>query len=301
MSEDETSIHRAEEYWPIVKDLFHEYDIWKNICIEFSKYEDLEKQFIPFDICELIEASKKIGHDDPKLSGIQIIILTSIIEALSIRVNYETFPTWYKENIDLVESNKCLSYYDEYLKIHGSGKYFKNFFFNLEQEDKFDILLKIKKKHNNEIFAPFCYQSIDECFDPNVVWKRNDNNIIRRHILYYPRTCKAEYSRKECPAMNNDKVLKEGIEKFCHHLQVMRNKFVHQSILPSKFLFEQPYMVDEKSKTIRYSALIYTMKKENSNNIDIFDTTLTPEYLYNLVIKYLKKLFYDYLDEVPQK
>jgi len=57
----------------------------------------------------------------------------------------------------------------------------------------------------------------------------------------------------------------------------MRNIFVHQSILPSKFLFKPPHMIDEESRTIRYSALFYTMKKEDSCEIEIIDTTLTPK------------------------
>jgi len=57
----------------------------------------------------------------------------------------------------------------------------------------------------------------------------------------------------------------------------MRNNFVHQSILPSKFLFKPPHMIDEESRTIRYSALFYTIKKEDSCEIEIIDTTLTPK------------------------
>jgi len=64
MSENENFIQRVKEYWPIVEDIFHDYDIWERICVQFSKYEDLENQFIPFNICELIEASKKIEYDD---------------------------------------------------------------------------------------------------------------------------------------------------------------------------------------------------------------------------------------------
>ena len=298
MSNDEGLIRRVQEYWPIVEDIFLDYDIWEQICIQFSKYEAVEKQFIPFDICELIEASKKIGCEDPKLSGIQLIILISIIEALSLRVKYITFPKWYKDNYEEQQNKKCLSSFQDYNEIHGTGRYFRTFFNKIEKEDKLNAIIKILKKYDDETFAPFCYQSKDECFDPYVYWKINDNNILRRHILSYPRECRAEYSRSECPAMKDEKILKEGMEKFSHHLQEMRNKFIHESILPIKFLFEPPYTVNEKSRTIKYSALLYTMKNEDMDKIEIFDTTLTPEYLYKLVTKYLLILFHDYLEEV---
>lgn len=281
----------------MVDDIF-DYDNFEQICLQFDDYEDRDKRFLPFNVCELIQASKLIGYYDPNLSGIQLILIISIIESLSMREKYKTFPRWYRDNREDQTNKKCLTSFQDYNEVHGTGKYFRNFFHNIDQEDKFDVLNKIYKNYTVETSAPFCYQSRDECFDPNVVWKKDDNGEMRRHIISYPFSCKGKYSRHTCPAMNDEKVFKNGIDSLSSHLQKMRNKFVHQSLLPSSFLFESPRIVDEKTRTIKISSSLYTLEKEDSDERDIFHSTLTPKYLYQLVTKYLPKLFLDYLNEV---
>lgn len=298
MSEDENFNKRIEAYWPIVKDIFHEYDIWKRICIDFSKYEDLEKQFIPFNICELIEASKKIGYDDPKLSGIQIILLISIIEALSLRVKYITFSKWYIENYEVQKINKCLTSFQEYNEIYGSGKYFRNFFHKINSEDKLNTITKITKIYDEVTSAPFCYQSKDECFYSSSITKILGNQVVTEN-LGYSYYCKGINAKSECPAKYDEKIMRDGINKFAVHLSDMRNKFIHESIMPN-FLSDLPHYVDKESFTIGGTFLIYTQQKENEKNdeINIFISELTPEYLYKLLTKYLLMLFNDYLEEV---
>ena len=92
-------IEHVDAFWPIIKDAL-DYEDFKKICLEFSKYEDINTVFIPYNICDFIEASKKLGYDNPRLSGIQVILLMSIIESLSIRIKYKTFSKWYSNNYE---------------------------------------------------------------------------------------------------------------------------------------------------------------------------------------------------------
>ena len=184
MSEYENFIQRIKAYWPIVEDIFHDFDIWERICVQFSTYEDLEKQFIPFNICELIEASKKIRFDDSKLFGIQMIILISIIEALSLRIKYNPFHKWYKENLEVQKYKKCLTSFQEYNEIYGTGKYLKSFFHKINKDDKINTITKITKKYDEDTYAPLCYQSQDECFYSNSITTIKGNKIVTENLGY---------------------------------------------------------------------------------------------------------------------
>jgi len=155
-------IEHVDVFWPIIKDAL-DYEDFKKICLEFSKYEDINKVFIPYNICDFIEASKKLGYDNPRLSGIQIILLLSIIEALSIRIKYITFSKWYSNNSEFQKNKKCLESYDNYLKIFCTSKYLRNFFRMIDDDEKKELLTKIYTKYD-DVNAPFCYRSRRECF-----------------------------------------------------------------------------------------------------------------------------------------
>lgn len=120
---------------------------------------------------------------------------------------------------------------------------------------------------------------------------RSASNLPSRLIVpWLPRA-------RECPVLNNKKILNDGLKKFSRHLSEMRDKFVHESYLP-RFLHEPPRYVDKNRHIIKLTSLFYTKKLKDLEGIEIYQSTLTPKYLYNLVTNYLKTLFNDYLEEV---
>lgn len=245
-----------------------EYDEFVRICIGFSKFKDGGYE-IPFNVLEVIHVCKKLGFKDILVGGTQIILLTSIIETLTRRVRYKKFEKWYKENSEYYKDKKCLQAYADYNKIHGSRKNFRNFFHsNLTKDEKIGLLTKIKIKYNDDIFEPFCFQDKESCF--------------------YRSDCKGRYHMAECPAINDEKIMRIGIKKLANYFYELRNNFVHQARIPT---FSYPFF-NWSGRTIT-STYVRTEDYEGECIIEI-----NPEDLFKLVMKYLPKLLNDYLDEV---
>lgn len=291
----------VKAFYAQVDDIF-DYETFLSIWKKFSNYDDPEKRLLLFSVCELIQASKKIGHMDSLLSGIQIILISSIIEVLSSRKDWIKYDDWYNQN-KIVEKNwNCVESWHKYNSVYGAGKNFRNFFSNLPIEDRMFLLTKLKKRYDKDLYAPFCYQSRDKCYYKLHHSIRNGDNINEIHKYAYE--CKGINGPQQCPALNDNKILNKGIKNFADHLYKIRSNFIHQSRLPD-FSYPPPSYAEKgvAIETFYYYSIRknYPKKKKNGKIIyerEHFLGTLTPKHLYDTLKKHLHYLFEKYLNEV---
>lgn len=263
----------VDEYFPIMEDVFETIDEFRKVWTAFSRFDDYRRT-IPLRISQVIYACKKIGFDD-FLAGFQLILLTSIIELLTRKIEYKSFPEWYKENKEKLNKITCLQAYDRYKNIHGITKNFRKFFESLTPDEKIELIPKIEIRHDDDIFAPYCYQNKETCFFKNYS------------------SCKITFWKAECPMIKNEEIMNQSLRRFTDHLYSMRNNFVHSARIP---MFSGP-LPEEIRQRINVTEPVPTF--------DYVETweykgptiiTLDPIFLYRLVTKYLSKLFNEYLE-----
>ena len=287
----------VDVFYPIIKD-FIDYDDFKEIYEEFSKYEDIDRKAIPFSVCEMILACRRLGFKDSLVSSLQLILLTSIIELLKSRKEYVSFDSWYNLNKKMIENWKCVRSWLKYKSEYGARKNVRNFFLGLSKKEKISILTKLTKKYDEEVFAPFCYQSRDDCYYRHKLYTWEEGRMVEK-TFRYSFECNAIESPEECLALKNKKILDMGIKDFANHLYDLRDYFVHESRLPY-FSFPPPSLA-ESGKVVRTYYGYHLKKKNCGRNIgelDLFVSYLTVKDLFDLVGNNLEKLFKKYLQEV---
>lgn len=289
MSERERKVMEefAKRFYYIVKEYIN-YDEWLRICREFAKYRDSTYLYIPFNLCEVIYVCNKIGFKDDLIGGTQIILLTSIIETLTRRVPYKTFQDWFSENKDYYANKNCLQAFNDYNAIHGARKNFRSFFLNyLSIDEKIELLLKIRKIWNNEILAPFCFQTRDECYYSIRSWEKERGEIVE-YFHGYSNQCKGKNKINECPAMNNEKIMNNGIKELADCLYEFRSKFVHESIIPT---FSFPFFYENERPLTERRIKIGDKEYR-------FIIELNTEDLFVLIMNKISILLDDFLSEV---
>ena len=113
-------------------------DEFTDIVKSFSKYKD-DKKNIPFMVGQVLTIFDKIRFDDFLLSGVSLILITSIIELLTRRDEYIPFVGWYKRNPDLVNGLNCIESWEKHNEIHSNSKRFRAFFRSLNKNTKIKL------------------------------------------------------------------------------------------------------------------------------------------------------------------
>ena len=271
--EDEIRIRAKNRHSLIEKHIDQQSFI--DICVRFNKFDD-DRRFIPFDVCDIIQVCQLIGFKEPLTSGLQLILLTSIIELLNTK-EYVKFPSWYKKNIEIYKEIDCHKAYGEWEKQYSTSKNFRNFFYGLTKEEKVNLLTKMYIQHEEENFyAPFCYHGQEQCFYGSI-------------------SCKGENSLYECLTHTNEKHINEGIKRFANVLYGLRSNFVHKAKIPMFSEPNPPLKVGEYVLQVgRMTAWSILRTNEYTGWCSM---TLYADDLYELVLKYLKKMFIDYYAE----
>jgi len=278
---DDPMMAIIDHFYESVSDIF-DYEDFIELAEQFDKYYDSRKKYVIIDACQIIECCNRIKFDDPLLYGTQLVIMTSIIEKLNKRVRRLRFDKWYKKNEEKYANKKCTNAWNDYNVIYGSGKSFRKFFDLLSDEEKLNLLLKIRRvdlitREN----TPFCFRSQDDCFHSSV-W------------------CKGVNDRPHCPALQEDKVLTKGIKKLADHLYSLRSKFVHESDLPNfSYKFEMPDIDDNVPMIQTENTSAYYRCFDENDNEHWFESTLEITEFYDLIKKYLPSMLRNYLSEIP--
>jgi len=267
MSEKDGVWDLIKEYHGFVEK-YISYEDFEDISDKFQKYEDWRRS-IWLRVCQIELASQMIGFENEQVKGIQLLLISTILETLTATIQYKQFPQWYKENKTRLNEVKTLKAFDEYQKIYGSSKNFKRFFEKLDKETQIDLIPRIKIQHDGK-YAPYCYQNKDKCSVPS-----------------YDHSCVIEFNSRDCPMMNSDKIRNKAIKDFAGHLYLMRNNFVHSSRIP---LFPSQLPKGFAGE----SELLDIMKDYNENEIWFFNK-LDIERLHDLVLYKLPDLFREYL------
>ena len=169
--------------------------------------------------------------------------------------------------------------WNDYIAIHGKRKNFRGFFINLEREEKFDLLQLIKRKYEDyDEMRYFCYQG-EQC----------------NYSKFY---CNYETIKRDCPAYDDDKILKDGIKKLANHLYDFRSKFVHEARFP-RFASDPPSYVKKTSNQhiIKLKTSVWYLLKIN-NKYERFISELYVKDFFRIVMKYLMKMMKEYLSKV---
>lgn len=236
-------------FYPIISESMTE-DEFVSICKDFSRYENGRYE-IPLNVCEVIQACKKMGFEDEKTSGVQIILLTSIIELLS-----STGKSSGVENV-------------------------RSFFIKITPDEKINLLNKVKIKYGVRLFAPFCFQDKPSCMSSSGYF------------------CHRDVKKGECPAIISENVLNEGIIKFSNFLYGLRSVFAHEARIPSFSYTSKPEDFGLPGNFIlgggRTITQTYVRTREYTGTCF---TELNPNDIFILIMKYLHRLFREYLKNI---
>ena len=262
----------SKAFYPRLSKYFeNDVNKFKKIWTPFSYFNNYKK-YIPSNVCQILLISEEIGFDDSLMSGIQLILFASIIELFSTIKEHKAFNIWYKENKDKIKNKSCLRAWYIYKSEYGVMKKFRNFFINLPKKDKIKILTSIRSMSINNKFIPFCFQDLKKCY----------------YGTYY---CKGINSIQECPALKDEKIRNTSIKTIADHLYNIRSNFVHLSMIP-------PFSYPPPNYYIMEPVTMYSIYSNGKTNE--YETTLTPRYLFELLMRYLPKLCKDYIDEIEE-
>lgn len=262
----------SEAYYKEIMNEYFEYEDYKKIWREFAEFGD-KRITIPLSVSQVVHACKALGFDKEILSGIHLILLTSIIEILTRRIEYQDFSEWYSENRDEYEEKKCLKAYSDYKNVHGITKNYRGFFENLPEEEQIRLIPTVEIFHEKRTLAPFCYQNKDVCFEPDEF------------------RCIYVTGRKDCPLIKDKTVRRKGIRGFANFLYTLRSNFVHSARIPV-FSSSLPGAAG------RMDVYTHIESRGYSGGCII---TLDIKYLHGLVMRYLPDLFHEYLTEVRKE
>jgi len=256
---------------------------FNDIVKQFSKYKD-DKKDIPFMVGQMLAIFDKIKFDDFLLSGISLVLITSIIELLTLKIEHIPFDRWYKRNPELVDSLNCIDSWKEYNKIHGAAKRFRAFFHSLNINTKISLLTKIRRENKSGIFTPFCYINNERCI----------------HGTVY---CNGVYDINSCDAYTDDEKLYSGMNKIGNYLYNIRSKFVHESKIPVFSNIEEAYNMLNETDDVRIRAgylydASFTFWLNEDGKMIRYESNLKVEELYEVLKSNLKRLFCEYLSEV---
>jgi hypothetical protein len=260
------------------------------------KFEQVFKSFKRafnefYSISEFYRALKLIGSNDDAKSEtiadlltlkksnvdfIKLIMIISLIEKLSSGKDFMEFSEWTKVN--KLENEKILSAWNTYNKEHGCSHKFRNFFQNedyLTKREQLALLRSVsyyvRNKDKSLTDVPlFCYDAL-KC------GKRRFG-------------CKF-VGDEECPALKEEKILKDGIKEFANFLYEMRNRFVHDANminLSEEFRGEASFLYDYVPYKLRY------LKRPSYNGF--VGLKLSAQNLENILGRNFKKLLNNYID-----
>lgn len=255
----------------------------------FTTFERAFDEF--YNISEFYRALKLIGSNNdtksetiadffkPKknrVDFIKLIMIISLIEKLSSGKDFIEFSEWIKLN--KLENEKVLRAWNKYNKEHGCSHKFRNFFQN---EDY------LTKKEQLALLRSVSYYV-----------SNNDNSLTDVPLFCYdaPKCGKRRFGCKfvadeECAALNNGKVLKDGIKEFANFLYEMRNKFVHDASMISlseEFMGETSYLYDYIPYRLRY------LKRPSYKGF--VGLKLSAQNLENILNRNFKKLLDNYIE-----
>jgi len=265
---------RDEHYYEVVEDYMTK-DEFVDIINGFSEYEDIYRTFTPYDVFDFI---KMMNFDDPLFDGINLVLITSIIELLTTWVDYIPFHDWYNENKEKYKNKKCMRAWHDYIKVHGKGKNFREFFLGFDRDEKFSLLHLVKRKRNkNEEHRPFCYQG-NKCD-------------------YSKFVCQYDAIRNECPAVNDDKVFRDGIKEFANHLYDFRSLFVHETRLPRFASVPPSYWGKREDPNIHLKPMTMYSLKEKKGYLEYY-SELSVKDFFDMIMGKLVNMMKLYLNEV---
>lgn len=266
------------EYHPFSEILTRE--DFDDIIKQFSNYED-DKTEIPFMVGRMLTILDKIGFDDSLLSGIQLILIASIIELLTMRTEYIIFYKWYENNPELINKKGCVATWHDYNKIYGNRERFRNFFHSIDKNKKISLLTKIRRRNKDGRNIHFCHVNRKDCY----------------HGGAY--NCKGINDISNCPAYNRPRTLKKGMTIFGNYLYTIRSKFVHESRMPTFSNIEEAYnMLENMMKTGYIFEATYSFMLKEDGEMIRYQTKLEVKELYEVLKCNLKRLFSEYLEEV---
>lgn len=276
-----TDFTSEEEFYYIIVNAYLTRDDFLRIFRSFDAYEDIPKKFIARDVFRMINISQKIGVTDPIYNGLNLVLITSIIELLTKRNEYLNFSDWFKLNEEKSNKKKIMADWNTYIEKHGIRKNFRSFFLDLDNKIKFDLLLMIKRRHpKSEEVRPFCYQG-EKC---------NYDNFY----------CQYRAIKEFCPAIQDETYLKAGIKALANHIYDFRSLFVHEARLPS-FAADYDFIKSKfnEENTIHLKSSIGYVMKEDNKYISYISELYIKDF-YELLMNNLSNLMSKYLEEVKE-
>jgi len=184
-------------------------------CMKFQQiYETLKRAFEEFfSLSEFYRAMKLM-----KIDFIKLLMITSLIEKLSSKRDFIEFSEWVSEKRkkNMLRDKSIGKVWQGYNKDFGCSGKFRRFFQNPEYLNKTEqmALLKsichfIRNDTSSMSLVPLF------CYNKELCGARNHGCMFD--------------SDENCPAFQEEKILKEGINEFANFLYSLRNRFIHDA------------------------------------------------------------------------
>lgn len=210
---DELWIDTIKKYYPTFNKIFQSEQDLIDCSLGFRQiYKDNgEAMFEFFSLSEYMLVLNSIKDDFVKL-----IMVTSVIKKLNSKKEYMTFTQWLSQRKQTEKQENINKLWNDYNIDFGCSGKFRKYFQNLKEQEQVELLTTIQffqnVNGNNEPVPLFCYDNKD-CSD-----KVN--------------LCVMGYVFPNCPVLNDKKRLNDSIKELSEFLYTLRNRFVHDAVMP---------------------------------------------------------------------
>lgn len=205
----------VKRYFRFFNEVYNSEEEILDYCLRFQKiHKTLKRAFEEFfTLSEFYRVLRRMKND-----FIKLIMITSIIEKLSSKKDFMDFSGWVseKKKDEKLRGKTIEKVWEEYNKDFGCSGKFRRFFQNPEYLSKTEqiALLKsicyfIRTDDNSMSLVPLF------CYNKEVCGPRNHGCMFD--------------SDANCPAFEEEKILKKGIQEFASFLYSLRNRFVHDA------------------------------------------------------------------------